>query len=286
MSTSSILLAALLLALTALSAKAQVPTLIAHRGASHDAPENTLAAFKLAFELGADGIEGDFHLTADGQIVCIHDADTERTAGVKLAVARSTLAELKKLDVGSWKAPRFAGERIPILQEVLEVVPRGGRFLIEIKCGPEIMPALERDLAKTGVPLDQITVISFDAEVIRGCKSRLPTLSAYWLTGYKRDQKTGEIHPTLDEILATLKRTGADALDTHHEPTIVDKSFVKALRGQGYGVHAWTVDDPDAARRLQSLEIDSITTNRPAYLRTELTDDSRRDQTPPPGKSR
>ncbi|MFH0944659.1 MAG: glycerophosphodiester phosphodiesterase [Planctomycetota bacterium] len=273
MCTLTILLPALLLTLATFPARARVPTLIAHRGASHDAPENTLAAFKLAFELGADGIEGDFYLTADGQIVCIHDADTERTAGVKLEVARSTLAELKALDVGSWKDPRFAGERIPTLRAVLAVVPHGKKLLIEIKCGPEILPALERELAKASVPRGQIAVISFDAEVLRFAKSRLPDLSTYWLTSYQRDQETRELHPTLDEVLATLKRTGADALDTKDDPAVVDQPFVEALHKAGYGVHAWTVDDPDAARRLCALGIVSITTNRPDHLRKELSGD-------------
>ncbi len=83
--------------------------IVGHRGASHAAPENTLAAFDLAWQEGADGAEGDFRLTRDGRIVCIHDEDTERTAGKKLVVATTTLAELQQLDVGSWKDPRYAG---------------------------------------------------------------------------------------------------------------------------------------------------------------------------------
>lgn len=84
--------------------------IVAHRGASYDAPENTLAAFRLAFEKDADGIEGDFYLTSDNRIVCIHDSDTERVAGKKLIVAKSTLAELKQLDVGSWKDKKWHAE--------------------------------------------------------------------------------------------------------------------------------------------------------------------------------
>src|SRR6185369_848081 len=89
------------------------PMLIAHRGASRDAPENTLAAFRLAWQQGADGIEADFRLTRDGRVVCLHDASTGRTAGVDLAVAEASLEELKRLDVGGWKGARWAGERIP-----------------------------------------------------------------------------------------------------------------------------------------------------------------------------
>ncbi len=98
---------------------------IAHRGASYDAPENTLAAFRLAWQQGADGIEGDFWLTADGEIVCLHDGDTVRTGDRKLSVGQSTLEQLRTVDVGISKGEKFRGERIPTLAEVLAIVPAG-----------------------------------------------------------------------------------------------------------------------------------------------------------------
>ncbi|MCB9949963.1 MAG: hypothetical protein H6824_03175 [Planctomycetaceae bacterium] len=99
--------------------------IVAHRGASYDAPENTLPAFKLAWEKGADAIEGDFYLTKDQQIVCIHDKDTKRTGKNQpvLTVAESTLAELRKVDVGSWKDAKYKETFIPTIQEVLATVP-------------------------------------------------------------------------------------------------------------------------------------------------------------------
>ncbi len=114
------------------------PLVVAHRGASHDAPENTLPAFRLAWEQGADAIEGDFFLTKDGHIVCTHDRMTGRLnpGKVKLQVADSTLAELQALDVGSWKGETWRGERMPTLAEVFATVPAGKRILIEVKCGP------------------------------------------------------------------------------------------------------------------------------------------------------
>ena len=109
--------------------------LTAHRGASHNAPENTMAAFNLAWQENADGIEGDFYLTSDGQIVCIHDATTARTGDIDLTVATSTLAELKAVDVGSWKGSEWSGEQIPTLEEVLSCIPTGKYIQIEIKAG-------------------------------------------------------------------------------------------------------------------------------------------------------
>ena len=134
--------------------------IVAHRGASYDAPENTLAAFRLAWEQGADAIEGDFYLTADGQIVCIHDKTTKRVAPgqPELTVAKSTLQELRQLDVGRWKADKFAEERIPTLKEVLAIVPRQKRIFVEIKCGPEIVPILQQQLSDSDLKPEQIVM--------------------------------------------------------------------------------------------------------------------------------
>ena len=122
--------------------------LVAHRGTSHEAPENTVAAFRLAWEQGADAIEGDFYLSKDQQIVCIHDETTKRTSGEDRVVSECTLDELRRLDVGKWKHPRFEGERISTLAEVLRTVPDGKQIFIEIKCGPEIVPFLGPELKR------------------------------------------------------------------------------------------------------------------------------------------
>ena len=147
--------------------RALAQEIVAHRGASDAAPENTLAAFRLAWKLGADLIEGDFYLTTDGHIVTIHDKTTKRTAGKDLPVAQSTLAELRQLDVGVWKAPQYRGQRIPTLAEVLAVVPPGKKILIEIKCGPEIVPQLKTELAQSSLKPAQTIVIAFDESVVR-----------------------------------------------------------------------------------------------------------------------
>ena len=116
--------------------------IIAHRGASADAPENTLTAIQLAWRQSADAAEIDVQLTADGQLVAIHDETLLRTGGVDWAVKDYTLAQLKTLDIGSWKSPQFAGERIPTLAEVLDIVPLGKRLFIEVKCGVDAIPEL------------------------------------------------------------------------------------------------------------------------------------------------
>src|SRR5690349_11659162 len=99
--------------------------IVGHRGASHDAPENTVASMKLAFEQGADGVEADFYLTSDGKIICCHDKDTERTAGVKHVISETPFDEPRKLEVGSWKNEKYRGEKMPTLEEIIAVIPAG-----------------------------------------------------------------------------------------------------------------------------------------------------------------
>lgn len=253
---------------TAFSAHAQL--VIAHRGASYDAPENTLAAFRLAWEKGADGIEGDFYLTKDRRIVCIHDAGTGRTAGVELDVADSTLAELRKLDVGRYRGEQFAGERIPLIEDVLATVPAGKKIFIEVKCGPEIVPYLREVLARSKLQPEQTCVISFDKEVVAASKRQIPRVKAYWLTGFRENPDTGSWEPSLEEVLRTAEETRADGVDLNAQRQVVDAGFVKRLRGAGLEFHCWTVNDPAVAGCFQLLGVDSITTDRPDYIRQNL----------------
>lgn len=243
--------------------------IIAHRGASFDAPENTLAAFRLAWEEGADGIEGDFRLTSDGEIVCLHDPSTGRTAGADLAVADSTLPRLRELDVGSWKEEKWRGEPIPTLREVIATVPQGKRLFIELKSGPEILIPLAAILAETGLGEEQAAVLSFSEEVTAEARKLLPQVRALWITDYKPDRQSGGWSPSIEAILKTLERTGASGLASQAHGSI-DAAFVRAVRTAGKEFHVWTVDDHAAAARFVALGVDSITTNRPGWLRGRL----------------
>lgn len=248
-----------------------LPLIVAHRGASFDAPENTLAAFRLAWEQKADAIEGDFYLTRDGRIVCLHDKTFKRTGGGDdRDVATLTLDEATSIDVGAWKDARFAGEKAPTLEQVLQLVPEGRLFLIEIKCGPEIVPELKRVIESSGVPIKRLRMISFNADVVEAVKKQIPPLRSYWLTSFKKDETTGEFKPTLAEVLATLDKTGADGLDCKADVNVLTPEFVKALRDKAYEWHVWTVDDAKVAKKMTELGVDSITTNKPGYIRSAL----------------
>jgi glycerophosphoryl diester phosphodiesterase len=257
--------------LIAMSAAGSAQMIVAHRGASLDAPENTLAAFRLAWKQGADGIEGDFYVTKDCQIVCLHDADTKRTAGKKLTVADATLAELRALEYGAWKDERFRGEPIPTFADVMAVVPAGKKFVIELKTGPEIVPLLKAELDRLQPDPAQLLIISFKEETVAACKRALPAVKAHWLTGYKQDKATGDWHPTLEEVARSLRDSNADGLGTEGNRQVVTESFLRQLRERGLReFHVWTIDEPEDARFYQQLGAIGITTNRPGFLRKQL----------------
>ena len=247
--------------------------IVAHRGASYDAPENTISAFRLAWEQKADGIEADFYFTKDNKVVCIHDADTERTGGKKLKVADSTLAELRELEYGAWKAPKFAGEPLPTFDEVLAVVPRGKLFVIELKTGPDIVPLIADTLAadirsQSG---KKFLFISFHPETVAKCKEMLPAIDAHYLTGFKQDKRTGEWAPDVDVICKTAAQCRADGVGMKGERAVVTKDFIHQLKQQGVrDFHVWTIDKPEDARFFQTLGPFGITTNRPALIRASL----------------
>jgi glycerophosphoryl diester phosphodiesterase len=174
------------LAFTVLSAAGDgIPKLIAHRGASEDAPENTLAAFRLAWRQGADGIEADFLLSRDGEVVCIHDRTTKRTANKTLTVADSTLAELRTLDFGAWKSPDFKGEKIPTLAEVLDEIPPGKWFFLEIKDSPEIVVPIAAILSRKRHDREKLVLISFDKSVVKACRETMPEYKACLISSLK-----------------------------------------------------------------------------------------------------
>jgi glycerophosphoryl diester phosphodiesterase len=242
--------------------------IIAHRGASYDAPENTLAAFRLGWQQHADANELDVHLTRDGQIVALHDSSTERTTGVQREVVEQTLAELRGQDAGTWKAPQWAGEKIPTLAESLATIPDGKRMFIEIKCGSEILPELKRVLAASGKTREQLVIIGFDYQTMADVKQRFPHLEVYWVVGHKDSPETGK-PPELDDLAEKAAAAGLDGLDLNYRFPL-DGEAVARLRARGLKVFVWTVDDAAVAARLASAGVDGITTNRPQWLREQL----------------
>jgi glycerophosphoryl diester phosphodiesterase len=236
---------------------------IAHRGASVVAPPNTLAAFEKAVELGADGIEFDVHLSADGVPVVIHDFTVDATTDGRGRVAGMTLAQLKALDAGCHFDPAFAGERIPTLKEVLDAA--GDHLLLNIEMKSTSMR--DRGLERTVLAQieqhgssDRVLISSFNPFSLRRAKRIAPHMPLGLL--YAPDMPL----PLRRAWLAPL--APHEARHPHH--TMVDARYMAWARKRGYRVNAWTVDEPDEMRRLIALGVDGIITDVPDALRRVL----------------
>jgi len=240
------------------------PLLFAHRGLSSEAPENTMAAFKSAKEYGIPGIELDVHLSADDRVVVIHDRTTSRTApGNDLVIAQSKWEDLKALDVGSWKNPRFAGERIPLLSELFEEYGADFYFDIEIKNRENTDGHLEAVLARLlddfKMDADRVVVSSFNPLMLAKFKATCPRIP------------TAIIYCDEPELPWYLRRgegrwiAGADFLKPEYVmPTSRGMALNRALEGRK--VLPWTVDDPVVAKRMIALGCEGVISNTPHTL--------------------
>jgi glycerophosphoryl diester phosphodiesterase len=232
---------------------------IAHRGDSKVAPENTLPAFASAVRVGADLVELDYYHSSDGVPVVFHDDKLDRTSnacslwgGTEIKLDTKTLADLRRLDAGSWFGAKFAGTPIPTLAEALDVIQNGSMTLIERKAGdPNTCVALlsEKKL------LDQVVVQAFDWQFLAACHQLAPKLV---LGALGEKELTSE---RLDEIA----KSGATVVGWHDEH--LDAAGIHAIHARGWKAWVWTVDEPQRAAQLVQAGIDGIITNYPAQIR-------------------
>jgi glycerophosphoryl diester phosphodiesterase len=235
----------------------------AHRGASHDAPANTLAAFRLAREMGADGVELDVQASKDGEAVVIHDFTVDATTDGEGAVKDKTLAELKELDAGSWFDARFAGERIPTLQEVIVEIGHQLLLNIELKVkafGNASLVAEVVRLIEDHNLVHRAIASSFNPLALRRVKRLNPRICTGLL--YYFDLPA--------HLIRTLLLLLADPDALHPEKHLVTQEYTTWAKERGYRVNAWTVDEPAEMKRLIALGVDGIITNRPDVLREIL----------------
>lgn len=258
--------------------------IIGHRGASADAPENTLESLQLAWEQGAYGAECDIIRTRDGKLVLMHDDSTRRTAwgGVDLFVEATDWSDLKDLDVGSWKDPKWQGVKIPLLAEVLRAIPEGRHLYVEIKSGEanrgadaRVLDDLENLLAQEEIAPEKITFISFDHDFLNRLKKRLPGYNVYYLTTYlKFPGKWPAIRSAgaLEKYLQDAQANGIDGLDLESS-AVITKEWVKKIHARGLKVAIWGYSQDDTlenARRYQEMGVDFFTTNTPASILSGL----------------
>ncbi|MGC5346053.1 glycerophosphodiester phosphodiesterase [Streptomyces sp. DT171] len=254
----------------------RAPLVIAHRGASAYAPENTLAAVDKADALGIAWVENDVQLTRDGVLVVIHDTDLRRTTDAERvfpgrtswAVKDFTAAEIARLDAGSWFAPRYAGARVPTLKQYLRRVERNRQnLLLEIK-SPEIYPGIEKEtlrVLRAEGWLDRshvkrrLVVQSFGADSVRKVHQQRPDVT----TGFLGTPSVADLPSYAaftDQINPTYTSVSADYVAAVHK--------LKGAHGKPLRVSTWTVNDAANAVRVKGFGVDGIITNNPDVVRS------------------
>ncbi len=242
------------------------PLIIAHRGASAAAPENTLMSFLLAFMQGADGIEADFRLTSDGHLVAVHDEDMRRTAGSPLRVDRSPLERLRALDAGKLKGKKSKGQRVPTLEEVLGMMPDGKLLLLDIKSGPEAVPVLTHALRESALELSMARVASFDVQVLMAAKEALPEVPRLLLSERRWTDRKECWLPELRMLEVAAKSVGASGVSLDSRSLQNEPEAVELFGDAGLETHVWTVNRAPNARRFAEMGVASITTDYPGHL--------------------
>lgn len=233
-----------------------MPLRIGHRGAAGTHPENTLIAIQRALELGADGVEFDIHRTSDGHLVVIHDAFLNRTTNGTGLVMGSTLADLKRLDAGSWKDPQFAGEQIPTLRELIRATPNDCRLFLELKAGSIRYPGIEEEILKVLVEegaRDRTQISSFDHHGLRKIHQLDPGMSLGML-----------FTENLLDPVSMAKAIGAQAI--HPAWEWVTPELVESAHAANLKVNTWTCNLPMAIQMVKACGVDGIMSDYPDRL--------------------
>ncbi len=225
---------------------------IAHRGAAGKAPENSIAALTSAIKDGADWIEIDVQESEDGEILVIHDSDFMKLSNNPLNVWNGSLEEIKQLDIGSWFGPQFSGERVPTLQEVLELARGRCRVLIELKYYGHNQH-LERRVAEIVEKLDMVGEIAIMSLEYKGIE-KFRSLRPDWPVGLLLSKAIGKISEIEVDFLA-INMTSAKP------------AYIRRIQESGKQIFVWTVNDPASMSRIMALGVDAIITDEPALAR-------------------
>ncbi|HET9050785.1 MAG TPA: glycerophosphodiester phosphodiesterase family protein [Candidatus Dormibacteraeota bacterium] len=230
--------------------------LCGHRGASATHPENTVAAVVAALETGCAAVEVDVHVTADGGLAVIHDASVDRTTDGSGPVAAMTAAEVVALDAGSWRSPRFAGTRVPLLADVLAACGDRAMLMVELKhdfdARPDAAALVVAEIERCG-SMDRTALLAFDHRHLE--------VAAGAAAGVARVALCGSLPEDPATLVATL---GAAALGP--PARLVDGPLCDAVHAVGGLVVAWTVDDPAVALELARAGVDVVVSNDPAAV--------------------
>lgn len=249
--------------------KMQKQLIIAHRGESFIAPENTLSSINLAWKNGADAVEVDVRLTKDNKVVVIHDAHTRRVSRKLRWISNTELEELKRLDVGKYKNRMYKGERIPTLQEVLDTVPNGKKILIEIKSDRKIIPYLKNVINNSALQTNQIEIISFKLKTLIEVRKQLPKFSVFWILALNYSWIQKFFRPSINSIILKAIKYNINGLDLC-VGRMLDTEVVEKIKSAELKLYTWTVNNPEKAKSLFDMGVDGITTDRAGWLKNQL----------------
>lgn len=222
----------------------------AHRGASAAAPENTMAAFHLALDAGVDAIETDIRLSQDGVPVLVHDEDLVRVANTADQVVKRTAVELAEVDVGSWMAPKFAGEGIPSLAWLAERCRARTRLVLDLKVDGTAA-AIAEVLEACEFPLAQASLCAWSDDQAADIRKHLPGVRLIFIED--------PLEHSDPEWLRSLALRGYLGLSLHHQS--IDAALVTHAHASGLDVFAWTVNDPSDISRVRDAGVDGIITD-------------------------
>jgi glycerophosphoryl diester phosphodiesterase len=241
--------------------------IIAHRGESYDAPENTLASINLAWQKDDDAVEIDVRMTKDEKIVAIHDNTTLRTGKRLMIISSSSYHDLLKVDVGKFKGKKWEGEKIPLLDEIIDTIPESKSLFVEIKSDGKIVKPLQKLIDQKNVKPDKIKFIGFNLETFSLVKKYLPEFDSYWIV----EKKSALRNFSIDDIIFNCISSKLNGLDMQIAKYL-NKALIQTVKNSGLMIYTWTVDDPVRAKQLYDDGIDGITTNRATWLREQLKD--------------
>ena len=230
---------------------------LSHRGESDDAPENTLAAFRLAVERDSDGIELDLRLTADDELVCVHDTDLARVAGVEVTVASATLAELRRF------------HPVPRLSEILSLLTPAMRLQIELKGSDLRLPGrLAKVLDVWDGDRSQLAISSFEREIIMAAADFLPDMPRLLLSVL---EEADGCSPAPEKIAADLRSLCCTGI-SFRASSAADAGFVQKLYDFGFQVNCWGIASDELGLQMASCGVDTMTCNHAVALRRQWRD--------------
>jgi len=243
--------------------------IIAHRGESFIAPENTLSSINLAWENGVEAVEIDVHLSKDNQIVVIHDSNTWRVSRKFKWISNTELKELKRIDIGKRKNSKFKGEKIPTLHEVLSTVPKGRKIIIEIKSSRKIIPYLKAVISTSTLQTDQVEFISFNLKTLIEVRKQLSQYSIFWIRELDYYWIRKIFRPSINRIISKTVKYNLNGLDLW-AGQMLNEDVVMKIKSADLKLYTWTINKSSKAKSLFDMGVDGITTDRAGWIKDQL----------------